>query len=112
MKTHVVYLTIIITLLSSLLISNVGDIWAWFFNFEERLVIQIEEPMKLKHQESKEVVGVIYKGAILKNVDLDEMLGDIGDNNTYKLIIELEHPYVKTSGIPQQEPRPFYYGGK
>jgi len=112
MKTHAIYLTIIITLLGSLLISNVGDIWAWFFNFEDRYVLQIEEPMKLKHPESKAVVGVIYKGAVLKNVDLDEMQGDIGDNNTYKLIIELEHPYVKASGIPQKESRQFYYGGK
>jgi len=112
MKTHVIYLTIIITLLCSLLIRNAGDVWAWFFNFEDRYVLQLDEPMKLKNPESKEVVGVIYKGATLKNVDLDEMLGDIGDNNTYKLIIELEHPYVKASGIPRREPRQFYYGGK
>jgi len=81
-------------LIRTLFTSNTTNTWRWYVNHDEMSILKTQKPLSLKHPQSGEAIGILYKGAVLKNVDLHEMLGDIGNNYTYKLTIELQHPYI------------------
>ena len=113
MKSHIIYNSIIAILLAVLFITNIPNIFRFYFDRDGSNFLIVEEDFNIVHPETKSLIGILYKGAILQSPNIEDIHGDLGDNDTWKIIIEADaingsRKYVKESDRVTHQ-IPFFY---
>lgn len=93
-----------------MLISNFDRITNMVFYNLEPSLLQIKTDINLIDPSNNEVVGHLNKGFYLKSPDINDLFDcDIGDNDRYKILIDLENieredrVYLKISDIKKED---------
>ena len=113
MKAHIIYNSIIAILLAVLFITNIPNLFRLYYDRDGSNFLMLEEDFKIVNPETKNVIGILYKGAILKSPNIEDVHGDLGDNDTWKIIIEADaitgsRKYAKESDRVTHQ-IPFFY---
>ncbi len=88
MKTHIIYWFLIIL---TIIICNAKNILYWYLDLNKEGYLKLKSDVELFNPKNGEIVGWLKKGIVLKYPNVDDLKDcDLGDNDRFKILIDLE----------------------
>lgn len=88
-KVHFIYISLITLLIIALFITNIPNIFRWYFYSDGITYMKINQDVEISDPKTGNVIGKLYRGTILQGPLIEDLVDtDLGDNDRWKILVD------------------------